>query len=106
MGKRELKLDYLKTRIQTLNEEDVSLEEVLNFTGELLEFTVQLVADIQSINQDLKRIEDDQQKLKKEKEEVSQLLEYLASLSGEKPQKALEILESIQKQVSKNKLIN
>ncbi len=100
------KLEDLKKKIEHFKMESVTLDEMLAFTGELMEYTNELVCDIQKINSDLKRIEADQQQLQQEKEEVSQLLAYIASLSRENPQKALQLLETFQSQDSNSKLIN
>ncbi len=106
LNMREKKLDYLKNKIKTLKQSNISIDEVFDLTGELLDFTTELVNDIHSINSDLKRIEKEQRQLKKEKEETIQLLEYIARLSDDNPQKAIEILETIQEQANKNKFIN
>ena len=98
-------LNILKKKIAKLKQENLTLDEVLELTSELLEFTSKLVHDINSIHIHLERLEKEQQQLKREKEEATTMLDYIARLSNDKPQKALEILERIHKQAN-SKLIN
>ena len=102
---RQENLNSLKNKIAKLKQENLTLDEVLELSGELLEFTSNLVHDINSIHIHLERLEKEQQQLKREKEEATTLLDYIARLSNEKPQKALEMLERIHKQAN-SKLIN